>query len=906
MSLNLENKRLGVINKYINHYSKSELLSVYNKTEAIKLSQYFISEIKSDVSESLLTISVPSQLESRRWQMSSTAIRNTMEYIYTKLHHPCYLVGIKSKKIYFYKLMPKGTAPQFKKALQKSFHELPQNPFLTKDQIKQIKESVDLDNARVLQCIMKDYNEIPQKTHEYNILLESFKNELHDGLFLFNLTDAVILREDGKEPFEFISGDKKMRESQFVEGPFLPILSTSGRTGYLDIPIPNFDDIPVGTLDANFNVVWQDKDAQQYNTDWDKKNKKVIFRGGPSGCGATFETNMRFKLVHLSKTNKKIGKLVDACIVGEGKNTIKYDPIVGLTANNLKELEPLTKDCDFVSRQTQSDYKFIVHVDGNVHAYRLLGTMLTGSVVLRVKSNFLGWADHLLESGIHYVEIKPDLSDLEAVLDWCLSNDEKCRQIAENGMEIAKKLLNTTNIRNTFIYYLNTLSEKLSQPLENDLTQLSESKHTQIISSEEAIKTYYAEKARYESHKQQINFGRQNAEKIATKKRLKPAEKDEVQKLRMKIKNRKLECVGCGGNVGTQFYEKNRHLIARCGSRTNPCNLDVNIKMGTYLNVYEIIRKLFKTIETYKAEIIKIRMDHFFDFVNEETTIQKFQETRQSLKNTEESLTKMFEIILSLDELKIESFKRLADVGDNSWINTLVDKLYSSNDVDNEENATLLLNKLKHELEVDLNLNIQRFSNLLETDYKEACESYKLLIMPQIEALNNLKYDVKTIVPNFHQSHEVGKLMPFVEFLLLEKYNHNSLLVETIPTKVISFNWGDKSESDNSKNNEESYYEDIDEEDDEDTEGVENVVDTSEIDELFHPSTPQESPNKKLIEDIFGDDTPESNKNSEDEDDESEYYSEEEDDDDDEKKPPIEVLGPVDESTAYEGVTMLE
>ena len=39
--------------------------------------------------------------------------------------------------------------------------------------------------------------------------------------------------------------------------------------------------------------------------------------------------------------------------------------------------------------EEQSKYKYIIHIDGNVNAYRLLNSMLTGSLILRVKSEYI-------------------------------------------------------------------------------------------------------------------------------------------------------------------------------------------------------------------------------------------------------------------------------------------------------------------------------------------------------------------------------------------------------------------------------------------------------------------------------------------------------------------------------------
>jgi hypothetical protein len=65
----------------------------------------------------------------------------------------------------------------------------------------------------------------------------------------------------------------------------------------------------------------------------------------------------------------------------------------------------------------QSRFKYIVHIDGNVNAYRLLTTMKTGSVILRVVSEYTSWADKYLKPDVHYVGVRADLTDLEERLN---------------------------------------------------------------------------------------------------------------------------------------------------------------------------------------------------------------------------------------------------------------------------------------------------------------------------------------------------------------------------------------------------------------------------------------------------------------------------------------------------------
>jgi hypothetical protein len=107
----------------------------------------------------------------------------------------------------------------------------------------------------------------------------------------------------------------------------------------------------------------------------------------------------------------------------------------------------------------QSNYKYIIHIDGNVNAYRLLTTMRTGSLILRVSSVYRSWVDHLIKPDIHYIQIKPDLSDLESSIEWCMDNDDKCRQIAQNGLDFAISVLQKEFIKRYFQKMLWSLSD---------------------------------------------------------------------------------------------------------------------------------------------------------------------------------------------------------------------------------------------------------------------------------------------------------------------------------------------------------------------------------------------------------------------------------------------------------------
>lgn len=380
---------------------------------------------------------LPPEVYNENWKINLTALRNTLKYIFNKLHHQCYMLCIMNNVPVIYKFEMQETAPTFDKAIKENhIPSLNHNTLITKEQKNMIIREVKTP-VRILQCILKKYNPYRKHTDEINEYTNVIHNmKLPNGVFILNLTDAVILKQDGGEPFPMVTGNKPLLEYNYAE--HLPILSMSGQYDYCDIPIPNYDDIMV--------INNKNMDYSNFIIDWEKKKIiKAVFRGGPNGCGYTKDTNMRIKLAMMKS------KYLDVQLKGNGKTinskSIRFDPIYGLGMLNTKNIKPATK---FLTMAEQSNYKYIIHIDGNVNAYRLLTTMRTGSLILRVESEYKSWADHLIFPNIHYIPIKPDLSDLEKKISWCLENDDKCKIISRKGLEFSMNILNGDFIKSYF------------------------------------------------------------------------------------------------------------------------------------------------------------------------------------------------------------------------------------------------------------------------------------------------------------------------------------------------------------------------------------------------------------------------------------------------------------------------
>jgi len=439
---------MRVIHTYKDAYEtgKKYIQNINNRSDAPRLSE------NTDTK-------YPVQLYDAKWEMSLESLSNTLRYVIDFLHHQCYMLCINDNNVLLCKLDAQSTAPVFKDVLLNSVEEvqLLKNTTMNYRQYNAIRESVNknIDNLRVMQCIVKPFAESNKtvKDNEYLDLIRGLN--LPNGVFILNLTDAVILRNDGKSPFTMVTGKTGLGEHDYTK--HIPILSISGQRNYLDVPIPNYDDVMFVLKNPSKYGAGASADPDpSYTTKWeDKPLEKAVFRGGPTGCGYTEKTNMRIKLAKMRSS------LLDAKLTNKDGNTvdskaIKFDPKYGIGSMNTN----IGMSGNFLTMADQSKYKYIIHVDGNVNAYRLLATMLTGSLILRVTSQYTSWVDHMLQHKVHYVPVKADLSDLLDVIRWCKKNDDKCQEIAKNGMEFARSILSKKNIQSYLQNALWSLAEK--------------------------------------------------------------------------------------------------------------------------------------------------------------------------------------------------------------------------------------------------------------------------------------------------------------------------------------------------------------------------------------------------------------------------------------------------------------
>jgi hypothetical protein len=301
-----------------------------------------------------------------------------------------------------------------------------------------------------------------------NMLEELCEHEnVPDSEFFINRRDFPILKRDGTEPYEQIWGEAKPLISH-AHDKYLPILSMVTSDKFADVAIPNHNDwarvqVPEGK--------WFPKGVSRYeevDTPWDKKCEKMVFRGASTGSGVTIKTNQRLKAVHLSQS----------CDVLD----------LGITSWNLRPriIDGKIQTIDthslgfglspFMTSLEQSRYKYILHIEGHVAAFRLSNELAMGSVILIVQSRWKVWYSDKLVPFVHYIPVNEDLSDLLERVAWCKENDEKCRQIVGNARAFYDQYLSKSGIlselKSTICGLVHHVNMPLQEPGEHPLTRI--------------------------------------------------------------------------------------------------------------------------------------------------------------------------------------------------------------------------------------------------------------------------------------------------------------------------------------------------------------------------------------------------------------------------------------------------
>ena len=108
------------------------------------------------------------------------------------------------------------------------------------------------------------------------------------------------------------------------------------------------------------------------------------------------------------------------------------------------------------------NYKYALYGD-ICSSDNLINLLSSGSVLIKIKSpsKKMYWYSKFLIENEHYISVENDLSNLQEQINWCKVNDSDCEKMAENTINLCKKLFSEEGIYWYMEHTCNNISSKI-------------------------------------------------------------------------------------------------------------------------------------------------------------------------------------------------------------------------------------------------------------------------------------------------------------------------------------------------------------------------------------------------------------------------------------------------------------
>lgn len=254
-----------------------------------------------------------------------------------------------------------------------------------------------------------------RKDKDYILDRVNYYNKLSEGTSLPSTASKLSEHSFGKQKVYFFDSYEYVRWfPQNLRWMFLP--------GDIDF-IPQEPSVvksrPIGDSNENSVVLNMDKVrhflfVNDKKTFREKKNK-AIFRGKVKG-----------KANRIDFMNKWFGHPL--CDMGD----------VSRDVDELKKWHT-----EKMTIWQHLDYKFIFAIEGNDVASNLKWVMSSNSVAVMPRPTCETWfMEGRLIPNVHYIEIKPDFSDVDSVLEYYIEHPEEAERISKNANEYVRQFMN--------------------------------------------------------------------------------------------------------------------------------------------------------------------------------------------------------------------------------------------------------------------------------------------------------------------------------------------------------------------------------------------------------------------------------------------------------------------------------
>lgn len=381
----------------------------------------------------------------------------------------------------------------------------------------------------------------------------------------------------------------------------------------------------------------------------------------------------------------------------------------------------------------------IIHIPNQVTVFNCADNILTtlslpkSILELNCANNHIS---HIGFDGIHsLVKINcshNELTELAHIPDSIQEIDCDNNHITHldlNGLTLLKVL----HCSNNKLMIIQNLPAKLDD-LKMDNNPMAEIEHTATTKTNkkaieksteikidfmEALREYFRLKAKYEKKMHDL---KKTAFQSTTNKR--------IGKLR--AASVKPQCVNCNRKVGSIFFKKDDKLVALCGDKDNPCNLNIQLYSGIFFNYENALTSHKSILYDTKDAIITQKLDTIFNYLSESQSSVLF---KKELDNYNETSIAYKEIFDDYEKTYNNMHKRELIQRKNSEIYELVETIHTMMNEYTKTNNTEIL--------------------------KTAVQMQMEELIPKIEFLRRLKYDIMEMVEDKNeQYHLVQREVP--------------------------------------------------------------------------------------------------------------------------------------------------
>jgi hypothetical protein len=91
-------------------------------------------------------------------------------------------------------------------------------------------------------------------------------------------------------------------------------------------------------------------------------------------------------------------------------------------------------------------------------------------------------------------------------------------------------------------------------------------------------------------------------------------------------------CIVCKQEGGSIFTETDGKLKAICGNISQPCGFHIEVDRGKYISLETLMNESLEEVRATKDEIIRMKLDLLFQFINEDELVEQFDAVQHKLQ----------------------------------------------------------------------------------------------------------------------------------------------------------------------------------------------------------------------------------------------------------------------------------